>query len=186
MQINSPAPAPITSLTDIHGRSIAVGKGRKLLLSLFRQAACPFCNYRIYDLSNNHPDLTRLDMDIVAVFHSSDAEVRRFIASRPRPFFIVADPQSTLHRAFSAGQAGIWGQLKALVWRPWALIKGLRIVGIRSSGDPDSKLMPADTLIDEHGVVIEAYYGGDIGDHMPMSRIKEFAATVSPAPPRAH
>ncbi len=32
----------------------------------------------------------------------------------------------------------------------------------------------ADILVDEHGRVVEAYYGQDAGDHMPFERIERF------------
>ena len=36
--------------------------------------------------------------------------------------------------------------------------------------------MPADFLIDEHGRIIEAYYGSDAGDRIPFERIELFLA----------
>jgi hypothetical protein len=36
--------------------------------------------------------------------------------------------------------------------------------------------MPADFLIDEHGNIVEAYYGGDAGDHLAFERIELFLA----------
>ena len=54
------------------------------------------------------------------------------------------------------------------------LIKGLRIVGL--AGLNTGNLMPADFLIDEHGSLVEAYYGGDAGDRIPIERIELFLA----------
>lgn len=36
-------------------------------------------------------------------------------------------------------------------------------------------MRPADVLIDEHGNIVERYYGKDAGDHIPMERIELFA-----------
>jgi hypothetical protein len=36
--------------------------------------------------------------------------------------------------------------------------------------------MPADFLIDEEGRIVEAYYGSDAGDRIPMERIELFLA----------
>jgi hypothetical protein len=38
-----------------------------------------------------------------------------------------------------------------------------------------NNLMPADFLIDEHGIV-ESYHGGDAGDRIPMERVELFLA----------
>jgi hypothetical protein len=32
--------------------------------------------------------------------------------------------------------------------------------------------MPADFLIDGHGRIVEAYYGRDAGDRMPLQRVE--------------
>lgn len=34
--------------------------------------------------------------------------------------------------------------------------------------------MPADFLIDEHGYIVETYYGSDASDHIPFENIYEF------------
>jgi peroxiredoxin len=90
-----PSPAPAPKLLDIHGRPIAIGDtGRRTLLAFFRDAACPFGNFRIHELTHHHASLSALGLDIVAVFAPTPNEVRRFVARQPRPLRIVADPQS--------------------------------------------------------------------------------------------
>lgn len=172
MKIQAPAKTPQFPLVDINGEPVRIGNGRKLLLSLFREATCPLCNFRVYDLTNNYPGLSNMGLDIVAVFKSDEADVRQFIAHRPRPFRIVADPEGNAHEAFAVSSS-IWGKLKAMLLHMPALISGMGMVGIR--GMATGNLMPADFLIDEHGTVVETYYGEDAGDHIPMERIELFA-----------
>jgi peroxiredoxin len=93
MKLFAPATAPALELVDIYGKAIPLGgTGRRTLLSFFRDAACPFCNFRIYELTHHHQSLAALGLDIVAVFGSSQAEVVRFVARHPRPFRVAADP----------------------------------------------------------------------------------------------
>jgi peroxiredoxin Q/BCP len=172
MKILAPAKTPQIPLVDINGQPVQVGNGRKLLLSLFREANCPFCNFRVFDLTNNYPNLSNLGLDIVAVFKSDEEEVRKFIASRPRPFRMVADPEGNAHEAFAV-EKSVWGKIKAMMFRSPAMMKGMGTVGM--SGMATGNLMPADFLIDEHGTVVETYYGQDAGDHIPMERIELFA-----------
>jgi hypothetical protein len=43
--------------------------------------------------------------------------------------------------------------------------------------------MPADFLIDRHGIIQVAYYGNDEGDHLPIDQVKAFAleqAAINP------
>jgi peroxiredoxin len=172
MKLPVPTKIPAITLVDIDGQPILPGNGRKLLLSLFREATCPFCNVRVFELTHNYPGLASLGVDIVVVFNSSQEDVRKFIARQPRPFRMVADPQGTAYQQFGVNSS-MWGKIKAMIWRMQALIRGMGMVGMR--GMATGNLMPADFLIDEEGNVVETYYGQDAGDHIPMERIELFA-----------
>jgi peroxiredoxin Q/BCP len=176
MKILAPTKAPQISLVDIHGQPVQIGNGRKLLLSLFREATCPFCNFRVYDLTNNFPGLSDLGLDIVVVFKSDREEVLKFVAQRPRPFRMVADPNGNAHHAFAANSS-MWGKIKAMMFRMPAMIRGMGMAGMR--GMATGNLMPSDFLINEQGTIVETYYGKDAGDHIPMERIELFATRGS-------
>ena len=173
MKLLVPTKTPALALVDINGQPVQIGNGRRLLLSLFREANCPFCNFRVYDLTNNYPDLSNLGMDVVVVFKSDRDDILKFIARRPRPFRMVSDPDGIAHEAFALNSS-MWGKLKAMLLRMPALMRGMGMVGM--SGMATGNLMPADFLIDETGTVVETYYGQDAGDHIPMERIELFAA----------
>lgn len=173
MKLLAPLPAPALDLVDIHGKPIAIGAGRRTLLSFFRDAACPFCNVRVFELTHHHQNLKALGLDIVAVFGSSQAEVVHWVARHPRPFQIAADPVGASHLRYGI-ERSLWRKLKAIVTRVPTLLRGLRIVGV--AGLDTNNLMPADFLVDEHGNIVEAYYGGDAGDRIPMERVELFVA----------
>ena len=174
MKLTVPVPAPPLELVDIDGRAVRVGcRGRRTLLSFFRDAACPFCNFRIYELTEHHRALASLGLDVIAVFQSTPADVRRFIARQPRPFRIVADPVGEAHDLYGI-EHSFWRKLKAVVMRVPTLLKGLRIVGL--SGLRTNNRLPADFLVDEHGRIVEAWYGSDAGDRIPFERIELFLA----------
>ncbi|MEO7073305.1 MAG: redoxin domain-containing protein [Rhodanobacter sp.] len=174
MRLLAPGQAPALNLLDIHGRPIVLGaSGRRTLLSFFRDAACPFCNFRIYELTSHHAALSALGLDIIAVFSASQDEVLRFAGHRPRPFVLAADPTSAAHEAYGI-ERSFWRKLKAIVTRMPTLLKGLRLVGL--SGLKTGNLLPADFLIDEHGRIVETWYGSDAGDRIPIERIELFLA----------
>ena len=188
MKLLAPTAAPALELVDIYGKSIPIGgNGRRTLLSFFRDAACPFCNFRVYELTHHHEALAALGLDIVAVFGSSQAEVLHFIARHPRPFRVAADPVGASHARYGI-ERSLWRKLRAIVTRVPTLIRGLRIVGL--AGLNTNNLMPADFLIDEDGRIVEAWYGKDAGDRIPLERVELFMArglmrrgvTVAPAP----
>jgi peroxiredoxin len=172
MRLTAPTKAPYLDLVDIYGKPVPIGTGsRRTLLCFFRDAACPFCNFQIYQLTQRYPALSALGLDIVAVFTSTPEEVKRFVSRHPRPFPVVADPTSTAHTVYGI-ESSFWRKLKAMVTRVPTLIKGLRLVGM--AGLNTTNLMPADFLIDEDGNVAEAYYGNDAGDHIPFARVESF------------
>lgn len=175
MRLQSPSIAPSLVLKDILGRSVAIGgaNGRRTLLCFFRDAACPFCNFRIYELTHQHASLAALGLDVVAVFTSTPEEVRRFVARKPRPFVVIADPTSSAHEAYGI-ERSFWRKWKGVFTRISTLLKGLRIVGL--AGLNTTNLMPADFLIDEDGKIVEAYYGSDAGDRIPFERVELFLA----------
>ncbi|KQZ69207.1 redoxin domain-containing protein [Rhodanobacter sp. FDAARGOS 1247] len=171
MRLFAPAAAPALDLVDIHGRPIAIHRaGRLTLLSFFRDAACPFCNFRIYELTSEHAALAARGLDIVAVFSASQADVLRFAGHRPRPFPLAADPTSRAHEIYGI-ERSLWRKLKAIVTRVPTLLRGMRLVGL--AGLNTSNLMPADFVIDEHGRIVEAYYGRDAGDRIPLERVQQ-------------
>jgi peroxiredoxin len=174
MKLFAPAAAPALDLVDIYGKAIPLGgTGRRTLLSFFRDAACPFCNFRIYELTHHHEALAALGLDIVAVFGSSQAEVVRFVARHPRPFRVAADPVGASHARYGI-ERSLLRKIKAVVTRVPTLIRGLRIVGL--AGLNTNNLMPADFLIDEEGRIVETYYGSDAGDRIPLERVELFLA----------
>jgi peroxiredoxin len=174
MRLSAPAHAPKLALTDIEGKPVRIGSNnRRTLLCFFRDAACPFCNFRIYELTNQHAELAARGLDIVAVFSASQADVLRFAGHRPRPFQIAADPTSSAHELYGI-ERSFWRKLKGILTRVPTLIKGLRMVGL--AGLNTTNLMPADFLIDEHGRIAEAYYGSDSGDRIPFEHVELFLA----------
>ncbi len=174
MRLRPPEPAPRLPLSDIDGHAIAIGEGRRMLLSVFREASCPFCNFRVYELTHNQADLRDRGLDVVVIFHSDERDVRRFIARQPRPFRMVADPLGRAHEAFGAERSAM-GKLRALWLRFPAMLRGLRLIGTASGKRRPGNLMPADFLIDRDGRVVGTYYGQDAGDHIPLAQVLRFA-----------
>jgi peroxiredoxin len=161
----------VLDLVDIHGQPISLHReGRLTLLSFFRDAACPFCNFRIYELTHRHAELAANGLDIVAVFSASQAQVLRFAGQRPRPFPLAADPTSSAHEIYGI-ERSLWRKWKAIITRVPTLLKGMRLVGL--AGLNTGNLMPADFLIDERGRIVEAHYGRDAGDRISLQRVEE-------------
>lgn len=175
MRLTARTPAPQCVLLDIRGQRVQLGgaTGRPALVSFFRDAACPFCNFRIYELTQHHAALSGQGLDVVAVFTSDLAAVKRFVARTPRPFAVIADPSGNAHQAYRIEQS-LGGKLKAILTRIPTLLRGLRFVGLH--GLATTNLMPADFLVGAQGDIVEAWYGNDAGDHIPLARVHAWLA----------
>lgn len=143
--------------------------GKKTLLCFFRDAACPFCIYRIVELTQSYSAFSALGLEIIAVFTSTPAAVNRFVTRHRRPFRVVADPSSQAHNLFRVERSTL-RKLKGILTRIPTLLKGLRYVGL--AGLNTTNLMPAEFLIDEYGRIITAHYGKDPGDRLPIDTIE--------------
>lgn len=174
MRLSAPSPAPPVKLTDTNGKPVILADGEHAtLLCFFRDPACPFCNLRIYELTQRHAQYQALGLKIVALFSGTEEEVKRFVLRHPRPFQVVADPNPQTYEAYGI-EHSFWRKLKAVVTRIPALLRGLRIVGL--AGLKTNNLLPADFLLDENGHIVECWYGRDAGDRIPFDRIELFLA----------
>ena len=86
---------------DIFGNRISLEdyRGRRLLLSFYRYAGCPLCNYRIEKLVLLAPRFQRLGLEMIAVFQSPRSSILHYVERHEAPFTIVADPERRLYRA---------------------------------------------------------------------------------------
>lgn len=164
--------APDCGLTDIYGEPIKLGQGRPTLLTFFRDAACPFCNVRFYELYHRYEGLVDLGLEVVVVFASDRERIEKFVAQRRRPFQVAGDPNREVYERYGL-QTSLLGKLIAITTRVGSLIEGLKIVGL--AGLDTNNMMPADFIIDDKGRIVTAYYGRDAGDHVPFERIESFA-----------
>jgi peroxiredoxin Q/BCP len=135
MRINSPAQAPDFEVRDIHGQSLRLAdlRGKRVMLSFFRDAACPFCNLRVYELSNEYAALQAQGMEVVTFFRSNSEAVQRFVARRPRPFRLVADPQMAVYGPYGI-ERSMMGMLRAMMRRMPRLVGGAAAGSVEHGG----------------------------------------------------
>lgn len=176
MRLNSPEIAPNFVLKDSNGKDIAIEQGKRTMLAFFRDTNCPFCNFRIFQLTQRYKQYADAGLEIIAFFASTEEQVQHFVKVRPRPFAIVADPNNIAYKAYGIERSkarSAYGVLKR--FKMWIL--GFQILGfegaMKNLQNP-SDIMPADFLIDEQGYIVETYYGKDAGDHIPLERIEQF------------
>jgi peroxiredoxin len=171
MRIKPGQPAKNFSSEDLAGNTVALNdyKGQRLMLSFYRYAACPLCNLRVHHLIQHYAGLIKKNLQLVAVFQSPRESILKYAGKQKAPFPIIPDPQRRLYRLYGveSSWAGFIKGSMRLSLVTSALMKGFwpgKMEGIKS-------MVPADFLIGPDLTVQVAYYGKDIGDHLPVERI---------------
>lgn len=151
---------------------------KPVLLSFFRYASCPFCNLRVKQLSENYQEYQNLGLSILAFFQSPTESIRRYVTEKQDiPFPIISDPEHKIYDLFGVYTSN-WGYFKGA-------IKFITLIKAHLKGFHLGKmegrrtLIPADFLIDESMMIIEAYYGKDISSHIDLDVIKNYLAESS-------
>lgn len=175
MRTSSTIEAADFETRDIYGEAFRLSalRGQRVMLSFFRDAACPFCNLRIYEMTHRYTEWRAAGMTVVAVFSSPADQVRAFVARRPRPFHMISDPELEIYAKYGVQQSTA-ALFKALAFRMPRILGGIATGG-RPRPNPHVRLVPADFLIDEDGRIAESWYGRDTSDHLPLERVQAFA-----------
>jgi thioredoxin-dependent peroxiredoxin len=164
---------PFTTL-DLHGREVNLEsyRGRKVMLSFYRYAACPFCNLRINQLIKRHAAWQAKGLELVAVFQSPKEKMMQYVGKQAAPFHVVADPKRALYKLYGLDSSW-WGLMKGML-RFSALQETMKLGFLKIDVDGPMAMLPADFLINEDLEVAHAYYGKDIGDHLPVEVIENW------------
>ncbi|MBI3431018.1 MAG: redoxin domain-containing protein [Hydrogenophilales bacterium] len=155
-----------------HGISLEQYRGRHVLLSFYRYASCPLCNLRVHDLAQRHAAWQTQGLDMLAVFQSPADALLKYVGAREPPFPLLPDPEQRLYALYGVGHS--WaGFAAAWLTRLPEITRSVVGKGYLPGGVQGGiHRIPADFLIAPDGLIAEAYYGRDIGDHLPLQRIE--------------
>lgn len=173
MKIEKGMQVPKFSLKSLAGQTVTNESmlGKKYMISFYRYASCPFCNLRVSFLMDLHKSLG-LNHQMLAVFQSSEEDMKAHVGKQTPVFPLFSDEGMKYYKAFGVEQswmAYIKGALNISTLIN-AYKQGFKIgrgMGPRST-------VPADFLVDERGLVIYAYYGHDISDHLDIEIVEQF------------
>ncbi len=179
MRLIAPFQAIDFEAYDINGDHFRLSeeKNKVTVLSFFRDASCPFCNVRIYEYTKKHEEWAELGIEVIAIFTSSPDKVKKFVAKNPRPFKTFGDPDLQIYEKYLV-EKSFAKFLLGVVSNIPRFIKGWLVGGRFNPINRHINLVPADFIITPKGKVIDAWYGRDVSEHIPMQRIERVATLL--------
>jgi len=184
MKLHIGDPAPDFQVKDIYNKAISLSdyRGKKLLLSFYRNVACPFCNLRVHQLGKLHPTLQAQGLEMLFFFETPKKHILlSSFHSGLSPISIVGDPEKHIYKLYGVENSLLKSVATLLKSGAQEQLKEAKALGLDKFKDDTivSKVLPADFLIDEQGIVRELYYGTATNDHLPIQQVKDFAALAS-------
>lgn len=175
MRLKSPCQGIDFVTTDVYGNRFQLSDhlGKRIMLSFFRNAACPFCNFRVYELTHQYKAWRAKGLEVVAVFSSPADEVRHWVARHPRPFHVLSDPGLKLYNLYGIEHSGS-ALLKALLFNFPRVARGFALGPGKPRKNPHPTIVPADFLMQEDGRIVETWYARNTSDHIPLKRVERF------------
>jgi peroxiredoxin len=185
MHIQPGMAAPLFQAVDLFGNPVdlAAFRGKALLLSFFRNAACALCNLRVHGLIERYADYQRAGLEIVAIFESPAASMREYVGKQEAPFPLVADPEARLYALYGLENSEAKIEATMAMAATQEVVGKAAAEGFRLSKEAGSNFlrMPADFFIGADGVVLDAHYADYVWDHLPFAKIEELLALKVPA-----
>jgi thioredoxin-dependent peroxiredoxin len=146
-------------------------KGKKVLLSFYRYASCPFCNLRFNTLTRKQSEWQAKGLITLAVFQSPKQSILEYAGKEPSPIHIIPNPERDLYRLY--GVEGSWKGFLTGALQIGTFAKALKEGHLPGKVEGEMNMVPADFVIDEHGKILLAYYGKDISDHVDIAEIEK-------------
>lgn len=172
------------SVPDLKGNALSGNlvklqdyKDSPLILSFYRYAGCQFCNLRMHDFIKYYrKEYEPNGVKAIAVFQSPMRKMKKYTKEHNATFEIISDPKYFWYDAF--GLENSWKGFVNTATKPKQFIRSVALGFMRIDPDGSMNRMPADFLINAGGTVDHAYYGKDLGDHIPFQQISSWIKSL--------
>jgi peroxiredoxin len=176
MKIEPPQSAPTFMIEDVNGNSVNLSdyKGKKVMLTFYRNVGCPVCNLRFHQLQEQAALFESKGLVLLAVYESTAENMKQYLAGESPYATMIPNPDQSLYKLYEVERSGgkmMKGMFHGAMGK---MKKGKKLFKTQIKQDGNTNRIGADFLIDENGNVVRAYYGKFIGDHLPIESIKQF------------
>jgi thioredoxin-dependent peroxiredoxin len=174
--------APTFKTQDIFDNPIDLQafRGRPVLLSFYRNAACAMCNLRIHEWIRQFTAYAQSGLALLAVFESPRENMLQYVAKQDAPFPLIADPGACLYDLYGVEVSE--AKVKATMADPdlQARVQTAAQAGFALTPEEGSNFhrMPAEFLIDPAGIIRHAYYADLVGQHLEFDVIDSYLAEM--------
>jgi peroxiredoxin len=164
--------------TDIFGKEIKLSdfKGKKIILSFYRNVSCPFCNRRVHQIMGNNVRLKNAGVQLVFLFESSNEKLKSSVFHQGiSPWPIIGDPDKKVYQQYGVEQSTFKMMKTMFVSSLGQAKKDTKELNLPEDKDANMNLIPADFFIDENFRIVKAHYGKHLDDHVDIEELKAFA-----------
>jgi peroxiredoxin len=175
-KIKPPQAAPNFTVRDVKGNSVSLAdyRGKKVLLTFYRNVGCPICNLRFHELQSQAAHFQAKGLVVLAVYESSAELMQQYVGDEAFHAIMVPNPDQSLYQLYEVEKSGgkmMKGMFHGAMGK---MKKGKQLFKDKIKQDGTATRIGADFLIDESGNVVTAHYGKFLGDHLPLEAINQF------------
>ncbi|MDF1550017.1 MAG: redoxin domain-containing protein [Bacteroidales bacterium] len=181
MKIQVGNTAPDFTAIDIYGRQVRLSeyKGKKIILSFYRNVSCPFCNRRVHQIMGNNLRFQNAGAQLVFLFESANEKLASSNFHKGiSPWPLIGDPQKRVYQIYGVEESALKMMKTMLVANVAQAKKETKELNLPKDKDATMSLIPADFFIDENFKIVKAHYGSHLDDHVSIDELKAFAGIV--------
>lgn len=89
-------------------------QGKKVYLTFYRGASCPFCNLHVHELIEKLETFSEKGLVIIGFFMSSKEEILKYVGKQKLPFPIIPDPEKIFYKQYGLEQS-LAGKMKSML-----------------------------------------------------------------------
>lgn len=176
MKVLPPQSAPSFTVKDVTGATVNLAdyKGKKVLLTFYRNVGCPVCNVRFHEIEQEAEFFKSKGLIVLAVYESSAENMKQYLEGETVNATMIPNADLSLYQLYNIERSHgkvMKGMFHGAMGK---MGKGKKLFKKKIKQDGKSNRIAADFLIDENGNVHTAYYGRFVGDHLPIADIKQF------------
>jgi peroxiredoxin len=174
-KIIAPSPAIDFEATRVDGGTFRLSsyRGKRILLSFFRNGACALCNLRVHEMIQNWPAFVSAGIEVVAVFESSAEDMLPYVARQMPPFPLLADATGVLYDKYGVENSPEKVNEVISSGSAKERIVAAAEAGFKLTHQQGSNFfrLPADFLIDENFIIQRSHYSNQVVDHIDLESV---------------